>query len=77
MHARGEAGSPVSGAVVQFAEILDEAGLPPGVFNLVTSATDNGAIVGQAIAGSERVDMITFTGSSVTGRAVMRPQRKT
>jgi acyl-CoA reductase-like NAD-dependent aldehyde dehydrogenase len=64
-------GHQSSGAVVRFAEILDEAGLPPGVFNLVTSAIDNGAVVGQAIAGSERVDMITFTGSSVTGRAVM------
>ena len=61
-----------SGAVVEFARILEEAGLPPGAFNVVTSARDNGAVVGQAIAASEKVDMITFTGSSATGKAVMR-----
>ncbi|MDR6860477.1 aldehyde dehydrogenase family protein [Variovorax guangxiensis] len=60
------------GALIEFASILQEAGLPPGVFNVVTSAIDNGAVVGQAIAGSERVDMVTFTGSSTTGKAVMR-----
>jgi acyl-CoA reductase-like NAD-dependent aldehyde dehydrogenase len=60
------------GAVVEFARILEEAGLPPGAFNVVTSARENGAVVGQAIAASEKVDMITFTGSSTTGKAVMR-----
>jgi len=60
------------GALIQFASILHEAGLPPGVFNVVTSAIDNGAVVGQAIAGSDQVDMVTFTGSSSTGKAVMR-----
>jgi acyl-CoA reductase-like NAD-dependent aldehyde dehydrogenase len=61
-----------SGAVVQFARILEEAGIPPGAFNLVTSARENGAVVGQAIAASDKVDMVTFTGSSTTGKAVMR-----
>ncbi|MDF3311475.1 aldehyde dehydrogenase family protein [Rhodococcus sp. T2V] len=65
-------GHQAPGAVVQLAEILEEAGLPPGVFNLITSAIDNGAVVGQAIAADEMVDMVTFTGSSLTGRAVMR-----
>ncbi|WP_345539105.1 aldehyde dehydrogenase family protein, partial [Variovorax defluvii] len=60
------------GALIRFASILHEAGLPPGVFNVVTSAIDNGAVVGQAIAGSDQVDMVTFTGSSNTGKAVMR-----
>lgn len=60
------------GAAVLLAKILEEAGLPPGVFNLVTSAMDNGAVVGQAIASSDKVDMVTFTGSSTTGKAVMR-----
>jgi len=61
-----------AGAVIEFARILEEAGLPPGSFNVVTSARDNGAVVGQAIAGSDRIDMVTFTGSSATGKAVMR-----
>jgi acyl-CoA reductase-like NAD-dependent aldehyde dehydrogenase len=60
------------GALLQFAQVLHDAGLPPGVFNVVTSAIDNGAVVGQAIAASEQVDMVTFTGSSNTGKAVMR-----
>ncbi len=61
-----------SGASAHFAQILAEAGLPAGVFNLVTSANQNGAVVGQAIASSDMIDMVTFTGSSATGKAVMR-----
>ena len=61
-----------SGAVVHFAHMLQEAGIPDGAFNLLTSARDNGAIAGHAIAASEKVDMVTFTGSSTTGKAVMR-----
>lgn len=61
-----------SGAVVMLAAMLEEAGLPPGVFNLVTSAQQNGAVAGNAIAAHERIDMVTFTGSSATGKAVMR-----
>lgn len=61
-----------SGAVIQFAKILEEAGLPPGAINVVTSARQNGAVVGQAIASHDRVDMVTFTGSNATGKSVMR-----
>lgn len=65
-------GHQAPGALIQFAQILKEAGMPAGVFNLVTSQLENGAVVGQAIAGSDKVDMVTFTGSSNTGKAVMR-----
>lgn len=61
-----------AGAVLRFTRILEEAGLPPGVLNVVTSARENGAVVGQAIAASDHVDMVTFTGSTATGKAVMR-----
>ncbi len=61
-----------AGASVLLAEVFQSAGLPAGVFNLITSARSNGAVVGQAIAGHEQIDMITFTGSSTTGKAVMR-----
>jgi len=54
------------------AEYLHEAGLPAGVFNVVTSDLERGATVGQVLAGSPDVDMITFTGSTAAGRAVMR-----
>ena len=49
------------------AEIVDEVGLPPGVFNLVSGY---GADVGEAIAAHRDVDMISFTGSTRAGRRV-------
>lgn len=49
-----------------FAQILDEAGVPPGVFNLVNG---DGA-VGAAIASHPDVDMVSFTGSTRVGTAV-------
>jgi acyl-CoA reductase-like NAD-dependent aldehyde dehydrogenase len=54
------------------AEYLHEAGLPPGVFNVVPSDRDRGALVGQYLAGSADVDMVGLTGSTAAGRAVMR-----
>jgi len=50
-----------------FAEIIDSAGLPPGVFNLVTGT---GPVVGEAIAAHPDVDMVSFTGSTRAGRRV-------
>ena len=51
------------------AEIIDEAGYPSGVFNLVTGA---GGEVGDAIATSPDIDMVSFTGSTAAGREVAR-----
>jgi acyl-CoA reductase-like NAD-dependent aldehyde dehydrogenase len=51
------------------AEILDEVGLPPGVFNLVTGV---GPVVGEAIASHPLVDMVSFTGSTRAGKRVMQ-----
>jgi acyl-CoA reductase-like NAD-dependent aldehyde dehydrogenase len=50
-----------------FAEIIDEAGLPAGVFNLVPGT---GPVVGEAIAAHPEIDMISFTGSTRAGRRV-------
>jgi acyl-CoA reductase-like NAD-dependent aldehyde dehydrogenase len=50
-----------------FAEICHEAGLPKGVFNLVTGF---GPVVGEALASHPLVDMISFTGSTRAGRRV-------
>ncbi|MGB8473694.1 MAG: aldehyde dehydrogenase family protein [Candidatus Acidiferrum sp.] len=50
-----------------FARILDEAGLPPGVFNLVNG---DGPTVGAAISSHSDVDMVSFTGSTRAGVAV-------
>lgn len=49
------------------AEIIDEVGLPPGVFNLVSGL---GPVVGEAIASHPLVDMVSFTGSTRAGRRV-------
>jgi aldehyde dehydrogenase (NAD+) len=54
---------------VLFAEILDEAGVPPGVFNLVNG---DGAGVGAALSAHPKVDMMSFTGSTRAGTAVMQ-----
>ena len=50
-----------------FAKILDEVGLPPGVFNLVNG---DGPTVGSAIASHPDVAMVSFTGSTRGGIAV-------
>ncbi len=53
---------------VKFCELAAEAGLPPGLINVVHG---RGPTVGKALAGSPRVGMISFTGSVETGAAVM------
>jgi aldehyde dehydrogenase (NAD+) len=53
---------------ILFAEILDEAGVPAGVFNLVNG---DGPSVGAALSAHPDVDMMSFTGSTRAGPAVM------
>ncbi|MHB9754724.1 aldehyde dehydrogenase family protein [Streptomyces sp. BYX5S] len=50
-----------------FAEAVDEAGLPAGVFNLVTGL---GPVAGQALAEHADVDLVSFTGSTAVGRRI-------
>jgi aldehyde dehydrogenase (NAD+) len=49
------------------AEIVDDVGLPSGVFNLVTGF---GPVVGEAIASHPDIDMVSFTGSTRAGKRV-------
>jgi len=49
------------------AEVIDEVGLPDGVFNLVSG---DGPVVGEAIAAHPDVDMVSFTGSTRAGKRV-------
>lgn len=51
----------------RFTEVLNEAGLPPGVINMVTGS---GREVGDAIVNDPRVRVISFTGSVETGREI-------
>jgi acyl-CoA reductase-like NAD-dependent aldehyde dehydrogenase len=57
--------APLSAFIL--AEVIDKAGLPPGVFNLVTGP---GELVGEALATSPGVDMVSFTGSTNAGKGV-------
>ncbi|NBM20538.1 aldehyde dehydrogenase family protein [Streptomyces sp. GC420] len=50
-----------------FAEAVDEAGFPAGVFNLVTGL---GPVAGQALAEHADVDLVSFTGSTAVGRRI-------
>jgi len=53
---------------LRLGELLLEAGLPPGVVNIVTGRGD---VVGAALAAHAGVDKVSFTGSTVVGRAVL------
>lgn len=54
--------------LLRLAELAHEAGLPPGVLNVVTG---QGVVVGAAIAESMEVDALVFTGSGPTGRKLL------
>jgi betaine-aldehyde dehydrogenase len=53
-----------SGTTVMLMEILEQAGVPAGVANVVTG---KGSRVGQPLAESKRIDMLSFTGSTHVG----------
>jgi aldehyde dehydrogenase (NAD+) len=59
--------APISGII--FAEIMDQAGVPKGVFNLVNG---DGPTVGQSLAGHPDVAMMSFTGSTRAGVLVAK-----
>jgi aldehyde dehydrogenase (NAD+) len=54
---------------LMFAELLAEAGLPPGAFQVVPGP---GPVVGAAMAEHPRIDKISFTGETETGKAILR-----
>jgi acyl-CoA reductase-like NAD-dependent aldehyde dehydrogenase len=57
--------APVNAMIL--AEIIHEAGIPPGVFNLVNGM---GPVVGEVLATHPEVDMVSFTGSTRAGKRV-------
>ena len=59
---------------LMFAEAFAAAGLPPGVFNVVTGT---GPVAGEALVGDPRVVMSSFTGSTAVGRRVMEIAART
>ncbi|MFN4186333.1 MAG: aldehyde dehydrogenase family protein, partial [Hyphomonas sp.] len=57
------------GCAVIFAEVMDAAGVPAGVFNLVNG---DGPGVGTALSQHKGVDMVSFTGSTRAGIQVAK-----
>jgi len=55
--------------LIRMAELALDAGIPPGVLNVVTG---EGKVVGEALSTSMDVDVIAFTGSGATGRRLMQ-----
>ena len=54
-------------ATLRLAELITEAGFPPGVFNVVNGT---GAITGAALVGHPGINKVSFTGSTSSGRRV-------
>ncbi len=54
---------------LKLAEIAIEAGLPPGVFNVITGP---GSTIGEALVTHPEVDKVAFTGSTEVGRRIMK-----
>ncbi|WNV90408.1 aldehyde dehydrogenase family protein [Umezawaea sp. Da 62-37] len=52
------------------ADVLREAGLPPGVLNVVTNAREDAEAVAEALIADRRVRMVNFTGSTDIGRII-------
>lgn len=57
-----------SATTLLLGEILSEAGLPKGVYNVVTGS---GQVIGDALAKHPDIDMVSFTGSTSVGRSVV------
>ena len=53
----------------EFAKIVDETGLPAGLFNVVTG---KGSVIGNALAGSPKIDIVSVTGSVGAGESIMK-----
>ena len=59
--------TPLMGSIM--GELAIEAGFPPGVFNVITSADP--ALAGEMLTKDPRVDLISFTGSTAVGKRIM------
>jgi aldehyde dehydrogenase (NAD+) len=60
--------TPMMGAIM--GELAAEAGFPPGVLNVITSADP--AMAGEMLTKDPRVDLVSFTGSTAVGKLIMK-----
>ncbi|MEM9011389.1 MAG: aldehyde dehydrogenase family protein [Pseudomonadota bacterium] len=61
--------TPYAGGLF-FAEVMEEAGLPPGVFNVVTCGRENVGEMGDELVENPAVKGVSFTGSTAVGRHI-------
>jgi aldehyde dehydrogenase (NAD+) len=61
--------TPVAGGIL-FAEMLEEAGVPPGAFNVVTCSRGHVADVGDELLANKAVHGVSFTGSTAVGSRI-------
>jgi acyl-CoA reductase-like NAD-dependent aldehyde dehydrogenase len=61
--------SPLAGGLL-VAEVFEEAGVPPGVLNVITCARNEVAEVGDVMVTHPAVGVVSFTGSTATGRVL-------
>ena len=57
----------------EFAKVVDEVGLPAGVINIVTG---KGSVIGNEMAGSPKIDIVSVTGSVGAGESIMAAASK-
>lgn len=60
--------------MLKLAELVHEAGFPPGVFNIVPGY---GQTAGDTISRSKKISKVSFTGSTLVGRKVMEASAQT
>ena len=61
--------TPFAGGIF-FAEVMEEAGVPPGVFNVISCSRDRVAEVGDEMVDNSLVKGVAFTGSTAVGRRI-------
>ncbi|WP_416150807.1 aldehyde dehydrogenase family protein [Salipaludibacillus sp. HK11] len=61
-------------AAMILAEIIDEAGVPKGAFNLVNGS---GSVIGNGISSHHDIDFVSFTGSGTVGKKIMKNAAET
>lgn len=57
---------------LELGKLIDKTGIPPGSVNLITGP---GAVVGNELAASDKVDMVSLTGDTATGKEIMGAAR--
>ncbi|GHU04953.1 hypothetical protein AGMMS49960_21210 [Betaproteobacteria bacterium] len=64
-------------SALALAELAEQAGIPPGVFNIVTGSAASAPLIGNELSSNPTVRKLSFTGSTAVGRLLMAQSAKT